>query len=829
MTREHDPAFEDWIGRAKAANGDEMLSHAQRLGAQVKRAGGGELVGPCPQCGGTDRFSINPKRKVWNCRGAEGGHDAIGLVMHILSCDFIAACEEVTGEPPPRGEGQRMDPEVAKERRKERQDDRRVEDQRQEQADEAKQLRARDVWAMAKPAAGAAPEVYLRKRGISPTQEHLDSLGFIPSLEYRGFSDADAKMETALGSYPCMVAPMFAANGEITAVHRTYIDPKTGLKLKPPGDPKRNMAKKAFGTAGGSIIRLGFFTRCIAIAEGIETAISWFNLGHGAEDVSIAAAYSMGNLSGSATDTIPHPTQPKTTIQNGEPDPKRPGVILPSICEEVILLGDGDSEEVKTKAHLLTAGRRFRAQGKAVFVHMAPKGMDWDDVRVKFEAGEDVAVPAIQTFEEFEAEVRTIIKPVFKSQFGGLKWSDLGASKPVYEWLVKGLIARREVAFLAGPSQSGKSFLATDLVMAIARGEPWFNRKVLRGAVVYIAAESSQGVTNLRLPAYAQHHGLRFDDSVPVLVLTKSPNFYRDEEAVKRLISEIKAFEVDCGMKVEMVVLDTFSAATRGADEIKGVDMGKIHDRIKMIVDQCQTGALIVHHLNAQGDKLRGHTSLFGDVDSVITCNIHESKKDADGRPIRMARADKVKEGANRHTMEFVLRGVDLGHDADGDRITSCIVSAPAKVEEEVEAGAGDYEFKQDNARLLFATLHETIRRKGQPPVAGVPAPAGQRVCEVKDWQDLFSRRAPQNDIDTPEARTKRVRQAVAKAITRFQQINLIGHDSGTVWLTGRPVRGFNTSPQRKIISEPKGETPASEADEASADDDISDLMENPA
>ncbi len=824
MSRDPDPIFDEWVNRARDATGEEMLAHAQRLGAQVKRAGGGEWVGPCPQCGGTDRFSINARKKAWNCRGAEGGKDAIGLVMHITGYNFIAAVEEVTGDPPPRGEGQRLDPEVVKERRKERQDDKRLADKKEAAEVERYQLRARDVWLTAKPAAGSPTEGYLRKRGISPTHEHLQALGFIPSLEYRGFPDAEAKEEVPLGSFPCMVAPMHTANGEITALHRTYIDPKTGLKLKPPGDWKRNKAKKAFGVAGGTLIRIGAFTRCIAIAEGIETAISWFNLGVGPEDVSLAAAYSMGNLSGGSTDTIPHPpphpSKPKETIQNGEPDPKSPGAPLPSACQEVILLGDGDSDEAKTKAHLLTAGRRYRSQGKKVFVHMAPKGMDWDDFRLKFEAGDIDTIPPIQTFEEFEAEVKALIKPAFKSSFGGIRWQDLGKTKPTYEWLVKGLIARREVSFLAGPSQSGKSFLVSDLALAIARGVPWFNRVVRRGAVAYIAAESSQGVTNLRLPAYALHHEIGYDADLPFLVITKSPNFYRDEEQVQKLVTEILAYEEAVGLKVEMVVLDTFSAATRGADEIKGVDMSKIHDRLKMIVEKVKTAVLVVHHMNAQGDKLRGHTSLFGDVDSVLTCQIDENKKDADGRQIRQVRADKVKEGANRHKIEFVLRQVEIGTDEDGDRITSCVVAAPAKVVDDEAAEPGDFEFRNDNSRLLFACLHESIRKRGQSPDAGMPVPPGQKVCSVAQWRELYARKAPHDDKITVGDREKKVQRAIGAAILKFQQLNLIGHDSGSVWLTGRPVRGFNTSPARKITPEPEAQ--------ASTSADVEDDMDIP-
>jgi hypothetical protein len=821
VSRDPDPLFDEWVNRARDASGEEMLAHAQRLGAQLKKAGGGEWVGPCPQCGGTDRFSINPKKRAWNCRGAQGGKDAIGLVMHTTGCDFIAAVAEVTGEPPPRGDGKRIEPEVAKERRKERQDDQMVREQKAAQEVEVSKMRARDLWDYGRAAAGTLAEAELRNRGCSPTEEHIASMRFIPALEYRGFPDEDAKEEVPLGSFPCRTLPMYAANGEIAGVHRTYIDPKTGRKLKPPGDWKRNLAKKAMGRAGATIIRIGFLSRCIAIAEGVETAISWFNLGVGPEDVSIAAAYSMGNLSGRSTDTIPHPTKPKASIQNGEPDPKEPGAPLPSICEEVILLGDGDSDEATTKAHILTAGRRYRAQGIKVFVHMAPPGMDWDDFRVKYEAGDVDTIPPIQTFEEFEAEVKALIRPAFKSNFGGVRWQDLGKTKPKYEWLVKGLIARREVSFLAGPSQSGKSFLVTDLSLAVARGVPWFNRVVRPGAVVYIAAESYQGVTNLRLPAYAQHHGIGFDAELPFLVLTKSPNFYRDEEQVLKLITEVLAFEEACGVKVELVVLDTFSAATRGADEIKGVDMSKVHDRIKLIVEKAHTAVLVVHHMNKAGESLRGHSSLFGDVDSVITCQIDENKRDADGRPIRIARADKVKEGANRHKIEFVLRQVEIGTDEDGDRITSCVIAGPAKVVDDEAGEPGDYEFKSDNSRLLFSCLHETLKRRGRAPDAGTPSPPGQRVATVAQWRELYGRRAPQDDTMTVAEREKKVQRAVATAITRFQQLNLIGHDNGFVWFTGRAVRGFDTAAIRKIAAEPEADAGAEAPSMAAAEDDM--------
>jgi hypothetical protein len=64
-----------------------------------------ERVGACPKCGGDDRFAINTKKQVWNCRHCDIGGDVIKLVEHLDGCDFIVACTTLTGRPPPKANG----------------------------------------------------------------------------------------------------------------------------------------------------------------------------------------------------------------------------------------------------------------------------------------------------------------------------------------------------------------------------------------------------------------------------------------------------------------------------------------------------------------------------------------------------------------------------------------------------------------------------------------------------------------------------------------------------------------------------------------------------
>jgi hypothetical protein len=63
-------------------------------------------VGPCPKCGGEDRFSINARKQLWNCRRCKPDNiagDVIGFVMWCDEVDFIAACRRLANEPSPRG------------------------------------------------------------------------------------------------------------------------------------------------------------------------------------------------------------------------------------------------------------------------------------------------------------------------------------------------------------------------------------------------------------------------------------------------------------------------------------------------------------------------------------------------------------------------------------------------------------------------------------------------------------------------------------------------------------------------------------------------------
>ena len=69
-----------------------------RRGHRLRRQGQ-ELVGPCPVCGGTDRFGVHLVKQLWHCRGCQTGGDIIDLVRHLDGSRFGEAVALLNNSP----------------------------------------------------------------------------------------------------------------------------------------------------------------------------------------------------------------------------------------------------------------------------------------------------------------------------------------------------------------------------------------------------------------------------------------------------------------------------------------------------------------------------------------------------------------------------------------------------------------------------------------------------------------------------------------------------------------------------------------------------------
>lgn len=119
-----------------------------------------------------------------------------------------------------------------------------------------RQKGAEALWERADRAHGTVVETYLRSRGI--TVPIPDDIGFLPK----------SKHGPSATIWPCMIAAMRDAKGNVQAVQRTWLT--SDGKGKAPVAP----VKMTYGPMGFSAVRLGPASEMMGLAEGIETALS---------------------------------------------------------------------------------------------------------------------------------------------------------------------------------------------------------------------------------------------------------------------------------------------------------------------------------------------------------------------------------------------------------------------------------------------------------------------------------------------------------------------------------------------------------------------------
>ncbi len=264
-----------------------------------------------------------PKAGIWADFASGGGGDLLDLVKAAHGLDTPAALDwarDWLGI----GDGPAPAP-------------RRPPDRRQDDGAESGPARnaefARRIWSDARPIAGTVAETYLRGRGI--TCQLPPSLRFTPQLRYRP-SGRD---------FPAMIgAVQLDQPGQdkapVVAVHRTWLTPEGGKA--PVVDPKMTL-----GRCKGGAVRLGAAAETIAIAEGIETALSVASAGTG---LVVWAALSTSGMK---------------------------AIRLPDQVRTVILCPDGDAEGAAAAER---AAERLLTEGRRVLIAPTPDGVDFNDV-----------------------------------------------------------------------------------------------------------------------------------------------------------------------------------------------------------------------------------------------------------------------------------------------------------------------------------------------------------------------------------------------------------------------------------------------------------------
>lgn len=369
------PASDPRIAEARQKDLVDLADHLQIAG--LTRVSG-ELVGPCPGpgCGGRDRFGINIAKNVFNCRicGAKG--DAISLVRLVLGLDFEGALEWLVGP------AQRLTPEQQAEARRREDENRRKRERDSERRRAEAIASARRIWSAAQAADDTVVVDYLARRGLAPRP----GARLPRCFRFEPLARLVVPLPDRAGQFqtvhegPTMLSAIVGRDGQLSAVHRTWIDlsqPKGRPIIAHPFKAGETVpAKKVYGSKKGGAIRL-FTPRAahtLIMGEGIESTLSALRAPLGG--AAYWAGVDLGNMAGQRK-------LGRGLKYAGIPDmTDRDAFVPPPWVRRLVYIQDGDSDPKLTRAKLLAGLRRamaLRPGLKGQIVHPG-EGRDMNDL-----------------------------------------------------------------------------------------------------------------------------------------------------------------------------------------------------------------------------------------------------------------------------------------------------------------------------------------------------------------------------------------------------------------------------------------------------------------
>lgn len=317
------------------------------------------------------------------------------------------------------------------------------------------------------------------------------------------------------------------------------------------------------------------------------------------------------------------------------------------------------------------------------------------------------------------------------------------SNAPPMRWMVRGVLPLDGLAALYGPSGSGKSFLVLDVAAAVAGGAyDWFGRRVTQCPVTYCALEGEAGMGK-RVNAWSFHN------KKPVPACLRFITQPVDLLSAGDVADLAKAVQL-AGGAGGLVILDTLNRAAPGADENSSVDMGNIIAAAKQLQNLIGGLVLVVHHTGKDTTKgLRGHSSLYAALDGAIEVTRTDSRREWS--------VAKSKDDETGTIHAFKLEIITVGHDDEGEEITSCVAVADDSVDavKRVKLPSGG------NQKIALDALGEPLRKSTDFNKDG--APHGHPCIRLDEAVRLVAERLTCN----PKRRIERAQQALTALVAK--------------------------------------------------------------
>jgi hypothetical protein len=181
------------------------------------------------------------------------------------------------------------------------------------------------------------------------------------------------------------------------------------------------------------------------------------------------------------------------------------------------------------------------------------------------------------------------------------------ARKPA-SWLVDNLLPDGGTVAIRAPFNSFKSFIATDLALAVASGNRAFNSLPVRrsGPVVYMMGEGVAGFETQRRPAWRTAREIEPSRRLPIYTIEGVPQV-RSGEDVAAYVDAITSLP----QRPALVIVDTAARAMAGLNENEAGDAGLYLAAVEMIGRRLGCCVLTIMHEGKDSQRGARGSSAF--------------------------------------------------------------------------------------------------------------------------------------------------------------------------------------------------------------------------
>jgi hypothetical protein len=183
---------------------------------------------------------------------------------------------------------------------------------------------------------------------------------------------------------------------------------------------------------------------------------------------------------------------------------------------------------------------------------------------------------------------------------------ELPVCPPEHRWLITDLWDDEAVGIIGGEPKCGKSFLALDLVVAVAAGVPCLRRfpAARSGPVLLYAAEDALHLVRTRLDGICQAAGVPLTD-LPIHVITASSlrlDLAADRAQLDATVAAVRPI---------LLVLDPFVRLHR-IDENASSEVAPLLAYLREVQRRYTLAVVLVHHARKGAATVRGGQALRG-------------------------------------------------------------------------------------------------------------------------------------------------------------------------------------------------------------------------